>query len=461
VSTPTLDRSPTGFGGELITPDHSSYEDARAVWNGVIDAHPAAVAPCRDTRDVRAVVRLARTTGLPLAVRGGGHNVAGFGTIDDGIVLDLSPMRRVEVDPEGRTAVVGGGATWGDVDRATQVFGLATPGGVVSDTGVGGLTLSGGFGWLRRKHGLSCDNIVAAEVVTADGSVRHVDLEREPDLLWALRGGGGNFGVVTSFVFRLHPLGPDVWFTFTLYPLEAARTVLLGQDEFMRSAPDEISTTAVLGRVPPVEQFPARIHGAPFVAVLGMHAGSPAEGEVAAAPLRRIATPLADLSGTMRYVDAQRVYDADYPRGSRYYWKSAYVSGITAGLVDVLVEQARLAPSDHATVDVWFNGGAVSRVGERESAFARRDALYGVTAEANWEHASDDDAGVAWARGCLAACAPYASGGLYLNFAGFADEATAAARASYGTAYPRLEALKAKFDPENLFRHNQNVVPAC
>jgi FAD/FMN-containing dehydrogenase len=460
---PTLEALRAALGARAVFPGEDGYDEARAVWNGMIDARPAVVARAESTADVQEVVRVARESGVPLAVRGGGHNVAGFGTIDAGIVLDLSLLRSVQVDPEERLAVAGGGVTLGDLDRATQLHGLAAPVGVVSDTGVAGLTLSGGLGWLRRKHGLSVDNLVAAEVVTADGEVRRAaeDGEGDADLLWALRGGGGNLGVVTSLTFRLFPVGPDVWVTFVLYPLEAAQDVLLAHDAFMRDAPEELAPIAVLGRVPAADPFPAEVHHAPFAAILAPFAGPPEEGEAATAPLRALGEPLADLSGPMPWVEVQRILDEDYPAGGRYYWKSANLAGLDAATVETLVEHARRAPSDHSTIDLWVNGGAIARVPETATAFGNRDALYLVGVEANWEDPAADAENVAWARELLADLERrHGSAGIYLNFAGLPDEAAAAVRAGHGAGYERLAALKARYDPGNLFRHNQNVPPA-
>jgi FAD/FMN-containing dehydrogenase len=409
---------------------------------------------------VQAAIRVAREAGLPLAVRGGGHNVAGLGTIDGGIVIDLSPLSSVEVDAEGRRVVVGGGARWRDVDAATQVHGLAAPSGVVSDTGVAGLTLSGGMGWLRRKHGLSCDNLVAAELVTADGDVVHVDEESDPELLWGLRGGGGNFGVVTAFTFQLHEVGPEVAFTFVLYPLDLAQDVLAAHEQVVLASGDDINTLAVLGHVPPMDPFPEDVHEAPYVAIVGMHAGSAEEGEKAMEPLRTLGPTLADFSERMPYVEAQQVYDPDYPAGHRYYWKSTNLPALGSEVIDLLVEHTLRAPSGHSTIDVWLNGGAMERVAEDPTAFTGRSSRYLVNPEANWELPEDDEANVAWARECLAALEPHASGGLYLNFPGLLEEGDKLVRASLGSSYPRLAKLKARLDPENVFRRNANVQPA-
>jgi FAD/FMN-containing dehydrogenase len=446
--------------GELVRPGDGAYEEARSVWNGMIDLRPAAVARCASTDDVRGALRTARSAGLPLAVRGGGHNVAGLGTIDGGLVIDLSPMRNVTVDPTSRRVRVGGGALLGDLDAATQAHGLVVPAGVVSETGVAGLTLSGGLGWVRRKWGASCDNLVGATIVTAAGDVLEVTDDSEPELLWGLRGGGGNFGVVTELVFEGHPLGPEVFFLFVLYPLESARHVLAEHERLVERSGDDVSTIAVLGHVPPVEDFSTEVHGAPYVALVGMYAGSATAGEEALAPLRELGTPLADFSGPMPFVDAQKVYDPEYPAGHRYYWKSTNLASLSERVVDELVARTLDAPSKHSTIDVWLNGGALERMPESHAAFRGRSARYLVNPEANWEREEDDDANVAWARSVLAALEPYALDGAYLNFPGLLEEGQDLARRSHGPNYDRLAALKRRLDPENLFRRNANIEPA-
>lgn len=459
--TPALDELASRLHGALVRPGDQDYDEARSVWNGMIDLRPAAVARCASTEDVRASVALARTTGLPLAVRGGGHNVAGFGTVDDGLVIDLSPMRSVDVDAATRRVRVGGGATLADLDAATQGHGLVVPAGVVSETGVAGLTLSGGLGWVRRKWGLSCDSLVGATVVTASGDVLDVTEETDGDLLWGLRGGGGNFGVVTELVFDAYPLGPEVAFLFVLYPLDLAQHVLAEHERLVEADGDEISTIAVLGHVPPLDDFAPELHETPYAGVIGMYAGAAKEGEQALRPFRELGEPLADFSGTMPYVDAQRVYDADYPAGHRYYWKATNLPGLSPDAVDLLVERTLAAPSKHSTIDIWLNGGAIARVAEGDTAFSGRATRYVVNPEANWEHPDDDDANVAWARSVLAALEPHASGGAYLNFPGFLEEGADLVRASHGANYARLAALKQRLDPENLFRRNANVAPSA
>ena len=372
--------------GELVRPGDDPYDEARSVWNGMIDSRPVVIVRAATIEDVRAAIEAAKTTGLPLAVRGGGHNVAGFGTLDGGLVIDLSPMHTVSAEPTARRVRVGGGVTLRELDAATQAHSLVVPSGVVSETGMAGLTLSGGLGGLRRKWGLSVDSLIGATLVTAAGDVIDVTNETDPDLLWGLRGGGGNFGVVTEFVFNAYELGPEVAFLFAMYPLDLAHHVLAEHERIVGAAGDDVSTIVVLGHVPPLEDFPAEIHEAPYVAVLGMYAGPSPEGEAALRPLRELGELLADFSGPMQYVDAQKIYDPDYPAGHRYYWKSTNLAWLEPEAVDVLVERALAAPSKHSTIDVWLNGGAVAQVGESETAFRGRSTRYVVNPEANREY---------------------------------------------------------------------------
>src|SRR5262245_44043985 len=455
-----IDTLAARLAGELVRPGDAGYDEARSVWNGMIDVRPEAVVRAATVDDVRAALALANESGLPLAVRGGGHNVAGFGTVDGGLVIDLSPMRSVSVDASARRVRAGGGATLADLDAASQAHGLVVPAGVVSETGIAGLTLSGGLGWLRRKWGLSADSLVGATLVTAGGEVLEVDEETDPDLMWGLRGGGGNFGVVTELVFDAYALGPEVAFAFALYPLDSARHVLAEHERLVEEAGDAVSTIAVLGHVPPLDDYPSEIHNEPYVAVLGMYAGPADEGEAALRPLRELGDVLGDFSGPMQYVDAQKIYDADYPAGHRYYWKSTNLERLTPDMTDVLVERTLAAPSKHSTIDVWLNGGQIARIGDDRTAFRGRTTRYVVNPEANWEHPDDDDANVGWARSVLRALEPHAAGGAYLNFPGFLEEGQDLVRASHGSNYARLAALKARLDPENLFRRNANIEPA-
>jgi FAD/FMN-containing dehydrogenase len=445
--------------GELVRPGDAGYEEVRKVWNGMIDRRPALIARAASVADVINSVTFARENDLLLAVRGGGHNVAGTGTVEGGLLIDLSRMKGIKVDPERRTAHVEPGVTIGELDKKTQAFGLATPMGVVSETGVAGLTLGGGIGWLRRKHGLSSDNLISVDVVTADGRFVSASAEENEDLFWGIRGGGGNFGIVTCFEYRLHPVGPAVMFDFVFYPGDRTREVLGFLNEYMAQAPDEVSPLAFLGRVPHDEMFPEEWHGEQFVAIAAMYAGSVEEGERVLGPLRELGVPIADFSGPIPYVEAQKILDEDYPDGGRYYWKSQNVNGLGEEEIERLIAHAEVAPSDHSTIDVWYQGGAMGRVGASETAFGDRGAPILLGIEANWEEPADDEANVAWARECVADMRRFSGGGAYLNFPGFMEEGQSLMRDAYGENYERLAALKDEHDPANLFRLNQNIKP--
>lgn len=448
--------------GELIQPGAAHYDEARAVWNGMIDRYPALIARCTSIEDVVAAVNFARAHDLVLAVRGGGHNVAGHGTCDDGLVIDLAPMHTVDVDPVNRVARVGGGATWGQVDAATQAYGLATPGGVFTDTGVAGLTLGGGYGWLRNKFGLSCDNLIGAEVVTADGRVIHVSETENTDLLWGLRGGGGNFGVVTSFEYRLHPVGPEVMFVFAFHDGSGdnmRRAIQLYRD-YSATAPDEVSTLLACGVIPPdPHAFPEAIHGRRFVLLGGLYAGPVDAGKRALQPLLDFGAPLMDASGVMPYIEAQKMFDHDYPDGRRYYWKSLNLSRLDDEVIERIVAHARKQVSPFSTTDIWHIGGAVTRVSAEESAFNGRQAAFLLSPEANWDDLADDEANINWLRTFIAEMEEFSDGSRYLNFPGFQEEGDTMMRTSFGPQYARLAALKDKYDPTNLFRLNANIKP--
>ncbi len=466
MATPTrsardpLSELEAGFHGTLLRPGRRGYEEARAVWNGIIDKHPRAVALSSDVDDVVRAVGFGRRYGWPLAVRGGGHNVAGLATSEGGLVLDLSAMNGVEVDPESKRARVQGGAIWRDVDAATQPHGLAAPAGLVSETGVAGLTLGGGIGWLRRKYGLSCDNLMAAELVTAGGE-RVVASEREnPELLWALRGGGGNFGVVTSFEFALHPVGPEIAYALVFYDGAQTAEGLRGFRELARSMPDEIAPILFTGAVPEAEGIPAEIVGKPTLAAAAVYVGPPEEGEERLRPLRELAAPLVDLSGRMPYVDIQQFLDEDYPRGRRYYWKSATIAELSDEVIDIVADFARRQPSPISTIDVWLMGGALRREPPGGAAYSGRGAGFQVNPEADWDDPAMDDANIGWARGIIEALKPHTVG-TYLNFPGMLEEGEQQLRLSFGSNYERLTQVKRRWDPDNLFRLNHNIPPAA
>jgi FAD/FMN-containing dehydrogenase len=441
----------TRFRGEVVARDEPGFDEARALWNGLVDKRPTLILRAADTADVQAAVAFARDHGLQVAVRGGGHGVAGNALRDDAVVIDLSLLKEIEVDAEARTARAGAGVRLGELDHATQEHGLAAPLGVVSQTGIAGLTLGGGIGWLRRKHGLACDNLVSLEVVTADGELVTASETENADLFWGLCGGGAGLGVVTSFEYRLHPVGPEVMLLFVFYPGERAVEILGRLDEFMVGASEEFSPIAVLGRVPDVEDFPEEAHGRPYVAILAPYAGSVEEGERILAPLRELGEPIVDFSGPTTYVEAQSVLDADYPDGGLYYWKSADLERLDGEVIERLVASADSAPGHHSTVDVWFHGGAMDRIAADATAFGARPR-YLIGVEANWDDPATSEANVAWAREAVDALQPFSSGGGYLNFPGLFEEGEELLRASHGSGnYDRLVELRKRYDPKGLF----------
>ncbi|WP_178917571.1 FAD-binding oxidoreductase [Natronomonas gomsonensis] len=457
INEERIEQFQTDVHGDVISPADDEYDDVRAVWNGMIDKYPSLIARCRGTADVVRAVEFARENGFRVAVRGGGHNVAGTAVCDDGLVIDLSEMRAVWVDPEERTAWVQGGATWADVDHETQPFGLATPGGVVSKTGVAGLTLGGGIGHLRCKYGLSCDNLRSVDVVTADGRYLTASADENEELFWGVRGGGGGLGVVTGFEFELHPVGPDVATCFVLYSGERTAEYLRAYREYVSDAPDEVTTLSSTGVMPDEELFPDDVVDERKVGFLGCYAGPPEEGEAALAPLREFGEPIADFSGTMPYAEFQRILDEDYPDGMRYYWKSLYLDGLTESAIDRIRYWAETAPSPLTTVDVWELGGAITNVDPGESAFAGRHAPFLLGIEANWEAPVNDGANVEWVRDCIADMRQFSDGSFYLNFPGFFEGGETALETTFGPAYERLVALKHEYDPENLFDLNRDV----
>jgi hypothetical protein len=437
--------------GNLIEPGDGEYETARSVWNGMIDRRPALIARCLSANDVSAAVRFAESRGLHVSVRGGGHNVSGSAIVDGGLVVDLSQMRGVRVDPARSTVRVEGGARLGDVDRETQAVGLAVPVGIVSATGIGGLSLHGGMGFLTRRLGLTSDSLIAAEVVTGDGQIRAVDRDHDPDLLWALRGGGG-VGAVTSFEFRAHPVGPDVWMAIVMYPADEGPRILPFFRDFMANAPDELMGLAIYWSAPHGEPIPPEHQGAPVFVLAGCWSGPPEKGEEAIRPLREQGTPIADLSGPMPYLEAQRLFDPEYPDGRRYYWKSIFLPELSEGVIAVMHESAARRPSPISSIDVWALGGAMGRIDPKATAFFRRDQPFLVGIEANWIEPADDEANLKWLRDLYGELKRFSNAGAYFNFPGFVEEGDRLVRDSYGENYDRLAEIQRRYDPKGLFR---------
>ncbi|WP_129669130.1 FAD-binding oxidoreductase [Phytoactinopolyspora endophytica] len=438
--------------GRVITSEDTGYDSARAVWNGMIDQRPAVIARCTDAEDVAAALAYARTQSLPVSVRGGGHNVSGTAVREGSLVVDLSPMRSVEVDAGRRRVRAAGGAILGDVDRASQAHGLATPFGVYSQTGVAGLTLGGGLGWLRRAYGASCDNLVAADLVTASGERVRASETENPELLWGLRGGGGGLGVVTSFEFRAYPVGPDVTLALVFHPWKDAADALRNYREWNESASDDVSSFAVVWHAPAIDDIPVEYHHQPVVTYAAVHSGDPAEARADLAPLRDFGTPIADLSDVTSYVEVQKLFDEDYPAHvMRYYWTSVYLTGLDDEAIDTLRELNEACPSHHSTLDIWQLGGAFARVGADETAFGDRSAPYLLGVEANWEDAADDEANIAWARKVRQAMERFSTGAEYLNFPGFYESGERTLRTTFGGNYDRLAALRKAYDPTGLF----------
>lgn len=458
-----LDDLRLGFRGALIGPEDVAYDKACVVQNGMFHRRPGLIMRCTGTADVVDAVALARERDLLLAVQGGGHSIAGHSSVDGGLLVDLSGMRGVRVDPVRGVVHVQGGATWGDVDRETQLFGLAVPSGIVSTTGVGGLTLGGGIGWLHRKYGLSCDNLRAAEIVTADGRVLRVDESEHPELLWGLRGGGGNFGVVTAFEFDAHPVGPVVMNGTAMYPLADADRVIPAWRSWAATLPDEVTTRLALWHVPAAPELPPAVHDQEVLIVGAVHAGSVEDGQRVLGDVAHLGTPLADLSGPMSYRALQSLFDPFFPRGGlRSYWKSIYLDSLDDDAVSLITRRGQQRPHPLTMVHVPQMGGAVSRVGSTDTAFGDRSAAFMLSVDGNWQDADDTGRVVSWVRDTIAEASLLSSaGGTYLNFSGDTDLEGGDRQAAFGENLQRLMRLKAEYDPANRFRLNNNIAPAA
>ena len=451
-----LDELRVRLGGAVYEPGTPEYADACTLFNSMIERRPALVARCAAPDDVIAALAFAREQGLELSVRAGGHSVAGLSLIDDGLVIDVRSMKQIHVDAERRAARVGAGVTWAELDRATHAHGLATTGGRVSSTGVAGLTLGGGSGWLERKHGLACDNLLAVELVTANGELVRASADEHPDLFWALRGGGGNFGVATAFEFRLHPIESEVLAGLALYPAEQGRELLALYRDVMRDAPEQLSLAFLYLTAPAEPDIPEHLHGRLAVAIAGMYAGPVEEGEEALHAIRAFGPPEVDFFAPMPYPEFQCMIDD--PPGYRNYWTAEHLADMPDAAIDAITRRSEELPPGPAQVFIVSWGGAVARVSEDDSPLAGRDATFVVHPFALWEDVADDERMIAWARAFRDDLRAYATGDVYLNFIG--DEGGARVRAGYGRSHERLARVKAEWDPENVFRASGNVAPS-
>lgn len=446
------------FAGTLVSPEDPQYNEVRQIWNAMIDRRPSLIARCVSAGDVARSLDLVRQHELPFSIRGGGHNIAGNAVCDGGLMIDLSLMKGISIDPEHRRAYVEPGCTLADFDAAAQAHGLATPLGINSTTGVAGLTLGGGFGWLSRKHGMTIDNLLAVDVIVADGRQLHASQSENADLFWGLRGGGGNFGIVTRFEFQLHPVGPDVLCGLIVFPFEQAKSVITQFARFTETMPDELNVWMVTRKAPPLPFLPEEVHGREIVVVAVCYAGDPDEGSKHIETLRQFGSAYGEHIGVQPYVDWQQAFDPLLTAGARNYWKSHNFSALDEGAIDTVIEYAAALPSAQCEIFVATIGGQTGRTKPEAMAYSNRDANYVVNVHARWETADEDARCIAWAREFFARTQSFASGGAYVNFL-TSDEGERIAFA-YGASYERLVDLKRKFDPTNLFRINQNISPA-
>ncbi len=443
--------------GQLIQPGDAAYDDARQIWNAMIDRRPSLIARCASSGDVQRAVAFARESDVVLAVRGGGHNIAGNAMCDGGLVIDLSAMKRVDVDPGPQRARVGPGATLGDVDAAAQRHGLATPLGINSTTGVAGLTLGGGFGWLTRQYGMTVDNLTSADVVTADGEIAHASPDEHADLFWAIRGGGGNFGVVTNFEFALHPVGPEVFSGLIVFPMAQGRRVLEVFRDLTSSLAEDTNVWAVMRKAPPLPFLPESAHGSEIVALALFSTAGAEAGERLAAQVRGFGAPLGEHVGMQPYAAWQQAFDPLLTPGARNYWKSHNFRQLSDGVIDQALTYASQLPSPQCEIFIALVGGQAARPAPDATAYAHRDANYIMNVHGRWETAAEDRPGIAWAREFFDATAPYAAGSVYVNF--MTEDESARVGSAYGPNLPRLKDVKRRYDPDNVFRLNQNIDP--
>ncbi|EMP4395804.1 FAD-binding oxidoreductase [Vibrio parahaemolyticus] len=453
----TIEHFKSHFQGDVVLPTDSNYDEVRQIWNGMIDRKPSLIARCKSTDDVVMAVNFARDNGQLLSVRGGGHNIAGNAVCDNGVMIDLSLLTQVRVDENAKRAFVEPGCTLGDLDEATQKYGLATPVGINSTTGIAGLTLGGGFGWLSRKYGMTIDNLVSANVVTADGRQLLASETENEDLFWALRGGGGNFGIATQFEFQLHPVGPEVLSGLIVFPFDQAKSIITQFAKFTESAPEELSVWMVSRKAPPLPFLPESVHGKEVVVLAICYAGDPSEGEKLIAPLRDFGDAHGEHVGVQPFAAWQQAFDPLLTPGARNYWKSHNFNSLSEGVIDAAIEYAGKLPSPQCEIFIASLGCAASRPEPESMAYSSRDANYVLNVHGRWDSAEDDQACIAWARDFFAKTKPYASGGAYINF--LTQDEAERTKSAYGPTYARLQQIKKKYDPTNLFRMNQNIKP--
>ena len=454
----TLKELKTNVRGHVVLPDDANYDEVREIWNGMIDRRPAVIVQVTNADEVSHVIKFAHKNGLEISIRGGGHNIAGNAVCDNGVMIDLSMMKNVRVDAQKSRAYVEPGATLGDFDKVAQVHGLATPVGINSTTGIAGLTLGGGFGWLTRKYGLTIDNLVSAELVTADGTKLRTSENENPDLFWAIRGGGGgNFGVVTEFESALHSVGSEILAGLIVFPFSQAKQVLTQYQKFVESAPEELNVWAVIRKAPPLPFLPEHVHGKEVVVLPVFYVGNPVEGEKLIEPLRSFGDAYGEHIGTQPYVEWQQAFDPLLIRGARNYWKSHNLKELSDGVLDAIVEFAGKLPSSQCEIFIAFIAGAANRVSADATAYCHRDAKFVLNVHGRWDDVAHDEMGIAWAREFFQASAPYASAGAYVNF--MTEEEGDRVAAAYGSNYDRLIQVKKRYDPENVFHLNQNIKP--
>ncbi len=450
----------SGLKGMVITSESPEYDQARTIWNAMIDRRPGMIVKCRNTDDVIRAVQFARRNNLLVSIRGAGHNIAGNAICEGGLVLDLSQMNSVEVDEVTRSAIVGPGATLADVDKGTQAFGLAFPTGINSTTGISGLTLGGGFGWLTRKYGMTVDNLMAAEVVTAEGKLVYADKNVNDDLFWAIRGGGGNFGVITSFYFQLHPVGPEIYAGLIVFPFEQAKSLLSQYREFSKTLPDDASTWVVLRKAPPLPFLPEEIHGKEVVVFANFYAGDPTEGENIFSPILEFGTPAGQHLGTMPYTSWQQAFDGLLTPGARNYWKSHNFEELTDGAIETAIESINHLPSPHSEIFIALMGGAEARISADATAYSNRDIRFIMNVHSRWETKAEDEACIQWARDFFRNATPYATGGVYVNFMTEEEGDRIQGGAYQSAIMSRLTKVKDEWDPTNFFCMNQNIKPS-